>query len=79
MVKSRKVIFRKSQKLLTERAPMEAAYSEHSIAIYSISMVGYVNAIPAFVCFEAPSPRGQAVSVIFENLPLAISSHLSPL
>ena len=48
MVKSRKVIFRKSQKLLTERALsklMEAAHSENSIAIHSISMVGYVNAV----------------------------------
>ena len=28
----------------------EAAYSEHSISI-----AGYVNAIPAFVCFELPA------------------------
>ena len=49
-VKSRKVIFRKSQKLLTERASTEAAYSEHSI-----SMAGYVNAVLAFVCFELPA------------------------
>ena len=33
----------------------EAAYSEHSIAIHSISMVGYTNAVPAFVCFELPA------------------------
>ena len=33
----------------------EAAYSEHSIAIHSISMAGYVNAVPAFVCFELPA------------------------
>ena len=50
MVKSRKVIFRKSQKLLTE-----AAYSEHSRAIHSISIAGYVHAVPAFVCFELPA------------------------
>ena len=34
----------------------EAVYSEHSIAIHSISMADYVNAVPAFVCFELP-PR----------------------
>ena len=33
----------------------EAAYSEHSIAIHSISMAGYVNAIQAIVCFELPA------------------------
>ena len=33
----------------------EAVYSEHSIAIHSISMAGYVNAVPAFVCFELPT------------------------
>ena len=50
VVKSHKVIFRKSQKLLTE-----AAYAEHSIAIHSISMAGYVNAVRAIVCFELPA------------------------
>ena len=43
----------------SERAPhAEATYSEHSIAIHSchsISMAGYVNAVPAFVCFELPA------------------------
>ena len=34
---------------------MEAAYSEHSIAIHSISMAGYVNAVRAIVCFELPA------------------------
>ena len=57
--KSRKVIFQKSQKLLTERALSElrggSLNSEHSIAIHSISMAGYVNAVPAFVCFELPA------------------------
>ena len=33
----------------------EAAYSEHSIAIHSISMAGYVNTIRAIVCFELPA------------------------
>ena len=34
---------------------MDAAYSEQSIAIHSISMAGYVDAVPAFVCFELPA------------------------
>ena len=34
---------------------IEAAYSEHSIAIHSISMAGYVTAVPAFVCGELPA------------------------
>ena len=33
----------------------DAAYSEHSIAIHSISMAGCVNAVPAIVCFELPA------------------------
>ena len=33
----------------------EAAYSEHSIAIHSISMACYVNAVRAIVCFELPA------------------------
>ena len=33
----------------------EAAYSEHSIAIHSISMAGYVNAVRAIVCFKLPA------------------------
>ena len=39
-----------------ERAPRRAAYSEHSIAIHSISMACYVIAVRAIVCFELP-PR----------------------
>ena len=57
---------------------MEVAYSEHSIAIHSISMVGYVNAVWLLSASNS-QPERQAVSVIFENWPLAISSHLSPL
>ena len=33
----------------------EVAYSEHSIAIHSISMAGCVNAVWAIVCFELPA------------------------
>ena len=33
----------------------EEAYSEHSIAIHSISMAGCVNAVRAIVCFELPA------------------------
>ena len=46
--------FQKSQKLLTDRAPRQAAFSEHSISIHSISMVGYVIIVPAFVCGVRP-------------------------
>ena len=55
----------------------EAAYSEHSIAIPSISMAGYVNAVRYRLLSASNSqPERQSVSVIFENWPLAISSHL---
>ena len=46
----------------SERAPVvtEAAYSEHSIAIHSISMAGYVNAVPGGFCLlRTPSPRSK--------------------
>ena len=33
----------------------EAAYSEHSITIHSISMAGYVTTVPPFVCGELPA------------------------
>ena len=33
---------------------MEAAYSEHSIAVHSISIAGYVIPVPAFVCGKLP-------------------------
>ena len=45
---------------------MEAAYSKHSIAIHSISMAGYVNAVPAFVCIELPA-REASSFCDFEN------------
>ena len=45
---------------------MEAAYSEHSIAIHSISMAGYVYAVPLLSASNS-QPERQAVSVIFEN------------
>ena len=54
-----KVIFQKSQKLLTETLPRKAAYSEHSMAIHSISMSGYITAVLAFVHAEL---RGQETS-----------------
>ena len=46
-MKSRKENFRKTAHRVNST---EAAYSEHSISI-----VGYVNAVPAFVCFELPA------------------------
>ena len=50
-------VFRKSQKLLTERTVSElwGAFRTFNIAIHSISMAGYVNALPAFVCYELPA------------------------
>ena len=30
-------------------------YSEHSIALHSISMAGYATTVPAFVCFRLPA------------------------
>ena len=35
----------------------EAAYSDHSIAIHSISMAGCINAVRAIVCFELPARK----------------------
>ena len=45
----------KIAKTAHQASSTEAAYSEHSIAIHSISMAGYVNAVLAFVCFELPA------------------------
>ena len=46
-------------------------------------MAGYVNTVRAIVCSELPATPAraerQAISAIFENSPLAISSHLTPL
>ena len=39
---------------------MEAAFSERSIAIHSISIAGYVTAIPAFVCGELTAREGSS-------------------
>ena len=65
MVKSRKVVFRKSQILLAERAPRTWAYSKHSIAIHSISMAGCVNAVRAIVCFELPAREASSFCYFF--------------
>ena len=37
----------------------EAAFSEHSIAIHSISLAGYVNARTGYCLLRTPSPRGK--------------------
>ena len=49
-----KVIFQKSQKLFTENLPEMPPIqkSEHSIAIHSISLMGYVAAVLAIVRTE---------------------------
>ena len=76
--------FQKSQKLLTQKA----TFSEHPLAIHSISIVGCVlNSLTGFCLSHTPSPVQkitviiicrQAVSVIFKILPCAISLHFSP-
>ena len=47
--------FSKTAETAHRASSTEAAYSEHSIAIHSISMEGYVNAVRAIVCFELPT------------------------
>ena len=58
MVKLQKVIFSKiaetAQSELHRGSSTEAAYLEHSIAIHSISMAGYVTPVLAFVCGKLP-------------------------
>ena len=62
-MKSRKeIFFSKIAETAHRASSTEAAYSELSIAIHSISIAGCANAVPAFVCFEL-----QAGEVIFEN------------
>ena len=54
-MKSQKVIFRKITETAHRASSTEAAYSEHSehsMAIHSNSMAGYVITVPAFVCVE---------------------------
>ena len=53
--KSQKVIFQKSQKLLTKRAPWRQPIQNISITIYSIAVAGYVTSVPAFVRGELPA------------------------
>ena len=59
MVKSQKDIFQ-NQKLLSahQASPTQEAYSQHSIAMYSMSMAGYVTAVLVFVCSELPAREG---------------------
>ena len=51
-MKSQKVTFQKSQKLFDWEPPQKTTYSEHSIAIHSISKAGYVTATLAIVHTE---------------------------
>ena len=59
MVKSRKVIFRKSQKLLTERAMSElhggSLFRTFNSYSFNFSSGLRTRRIPAFVCFELPA------------------------
>ena len=62
-MKSQKVIFRTSPAETAHRvSSMEKAYLEHSIAVHSISMAGYVTAVPAFVRSNLPALEASNVS-----------------
>ena len=70
MVKSRKVIFRKSQKLLTERALSELHGGSpfRKFNSYSFNFNGGLRKRRTGFCLlRTPNPERQAVSVIFEN------------
>ena len=58
--------------------PRKAASWEHSIVIHAISKAGYVTTVLAIVRTELRA-REQAVSVIFEKWPLAISPYFIPI
>ena len=73
-VKLQKVIFQKITESAHWEPPRKAAYSEHSIAIHSISMAGYVMAVLATVCGELLAWEASSFCD-FEKLPLAISLH----
>ena len=54
--------FEKLQKLLTDRAVSElhgGGYSEHSIAIHSISVASNVERCTGYCLFRTPSPKGK--------------------
>ena len=65
-VTKQKVIFQKSQKLLAEfEPPQKPAYSEHSIAIHSISMAGYVISVLGIVRAELCAREASSFCVFF--------------
>ena len=53
--------FSKIAETAHQASSTEAAYSEHSIAIHSISMAGYVTPVPAFVCVKLPSRKANSL------------------
>ena len=57
----------------------EAAYSEHSIAIHSISMAGYVNAVTTFVCFELPAQEASSFCDLWKLASCAFIAFISSL
>ena len=59
-VKLQKETFLKIAQTAHLASSMEAAYSEHSIPMHSISMAGYVTAAPAFVCRKVPAPEASS-------------------
>ena len=76
MLWNHKKAFLKSTKIAHWEAPWKTAYSEHSIAIHSIPMVGYITPILAFVHTELCA-REASSFCIFEKLPLAFSLHFT--
>ena len=81
VVKSRKVIFRKSQKLVTERvlSELQGGGLFSTFKSYSFNFNGGLRKRRTEYCLlQTPSRRGKQF-VIFFYWPLEISSHLSPL
>ena len=64
--------FRKSHKLLTERA-LSDLYGDGLVIKFNSSSFnfngGYINTARAFVCFELPATESQAISVTFKSFP----------
>ena len=65
-MKSQKAIFRKMAETAHRASSTVAADSEHSIAIHSISMAGYLTTVPAFVCIELPAREASSFCDFFK-------------
>ena len=73
-MKSQKVIKNKQTNTETahQASSTEAAYSEHSIAIHSISMAGYITAVLLFVWGELQARETKQFLWFLKKWPLAI-------